>query len=215
MDFQAIRKEYEDQGLDAKQLGNDPMAALSYWMQVATDKCPGRWFEPNAMSLATSDLKGNVTVRVVLLKGIHADGVQFFTNYDSIKGKQLAENPRAAVVLHWPYLGRQVRIEGVTEKTSRSTSEEYFHTRPVGAQLSASVSRQSTLLPSRAELEQQKNLLATVVADGPVPLPDDWGGYLLRPDRFEFWQGRSDRLHARVVFAANESGSWDIVLLAP
>ena len=167
------------------------------------------------MSLATSDLKGNVTVRVVLLKGIHADGVQFFTNYDSIKGKQLAENPRAAVVLHWPYLGRQVRIECVTEKTSRSTSEEYFHSRPVGAQLSASVSRQSTLLPSRAELEQQKNLLATVVADGPVPLPDDWGGYLLRPDRFEFWQGQSDRLHARVVFAANESGSWDVVLLAP
>ncbi len=215
MDFQAIRKEYEDSGLAVDRLGNDPLIALSDWMQEATEKCPGRWLEPNAMSLATSDLEGNVTVRVVLLKGILSDGIQFFTNYESIKGRQLAENPKAAVTLHWPYLGRQIRLRGVTEKTSRETSEEYFHSRPLGAQLSASVSRQSTFLTSRSELEHEKRELAEQVGDGVVPLPKDWGGYILHPQRVEFWQGRSDRLHDRVVFMRNESGEWDKFQLAP
>ena len=215
MDFQALRKEYEDQGLNLEDLGNDPIRILQDWMQEATEKSPGRWFEPNAMSLATSDLNGNVTVRLVLLKGICEEGIQFFTNYDSAKGRQLAENPRAAVALHWAYLGRQIRIEGVTEKTSRQVSDEYFHSRPVGAQLSASVSKQSRVVPSRQALEQEKQLLISEVGAGPVTLPDDWGGYLLRPDRFEFWQGRSDRLHDRVVLLRNESDEWEVVRLAP
>ena len=215
MDFQAIRKEYEDRGLQPDQLGPDPLAALAVWMKEATEQSPGRWFEPNAMSLATTDLVGNVTVRLVLLKGIQAEGILFFSNYDSLKGKQLAENPRAAVALHWPYQGRQVRIEGRTEKTDRAISETYFHSRPVGAQLSASVSPQSSPLPSRSELEQQKESLAERLAGESVPLPDHWGGYWLRPDRFEFWQGRSDRLHDRVVFSIDPAGTWEITRLAP
>ena len=218
MDFQALRKEYEDQGLNLEDLGIDPIRILRDWMEEATKKSPGRWFEPNAMSLATSDLKGKVTVRLVLLKGICEEGIQFFTNYDSAKGKQLAENPRAAVALHWPYLGRQIRIEGVAEKTSRQVSDEYFHSRPVGAQLSASVSKQSSVVPSRQALEQEKQVLISEVGDGEVALPDDWGGYLIRPDRFEFWQGRSDRLHDRIVLMRNkseESDEWEVVRLAP
>ncbi|MCH2181669.1 MAG: pyridoxamine 5'-phosphate oxidase [Mariniblastus sp.] len=215
MDFQAIRKEYEDRGLEPEQLGSDPLAALAAWMDEATEQSPGRWFEPNAMSLATADRSGNVTVRLVLLKGIQSEGILFFTNYDSLKGKQLADNPRAAVALHWPYQGRQVRIEGVTEKTDRSISEAYFHSRPVGSQLSASVSHQSSRLASRSELEQEKQTLAERVDGGPVPLPDNWGGYWLRPDRFEFWQGRSDRLHDRVVYAIDPDGTWEIMRLAP
>ncbi|MEE2825285.1 MAG: pyridoxamine 5'-phosphate oxidase [Planctomycetota bacterium] len=215
MDFQAIRKEYEDRGLEPEHLDPDPIRALAVWMEEATEQSPGRWFEPNAMALATTDLQGRVTNRLVLLKGIEAEGIQFFTNYDSLKGKQLAENPRAAVALHWPYQGRQVRIEGVTEKTDRSISEEYFHSRPVGAQLGASVSHQSSVLSSRSDLEQQKKSMAERLAGESIPLPDNWGGYWLRPDRFEFWQGRSDRLHDRVVYTIESSGNRQLMRLSP
>ena len=214
MDFHEIRREYEDRGIQESQFGSCPLIHLSEWFQEAIDASPGRWFEVNAMSLATSDLEGHVSVRVVLLKGITDEGIRFFTNYDSAKGQQLAVNPRAAVVLHWPYLGRQIRVEGTTEKTTREVSGDYFQTRPRGSQLSAFVSRQSTVIESREMLDMARQDLDKEHEGDAIPLPDDWGGYLLRPNRIEFWQGRLDRLHDRIVFQKTDLG-WQKIRIAP
>ena len=214
MDFQKIRKEYENEGIHEQDLSPDPLIQFRAWCAEAEGHCPGRWFEPNGMALATTDLDGNVTVRWVLLKGICDEGIRFFTNYDSLKGKQLAVNPKAAVAIHWPYLGRQVRIEGVTEKTTRVVSEEYFHSRPRGSQLSALASRQSRPVATRKELDTQLQELANNLDGQQVPLPEDWGGYLLKPNRLEFWQGRLDRLHDRIVYELNGE-RWKIQRLSP
>ena len=214
MDFQAIRKEYENRGIHESDLMDDPFELFRQWYALAVDKCPGRWLEPNVMALGTSDLEGNVSNRYVLMKSIEDDGIQFFTNYDSHKAQQLASNSKCAVALHWPYLGRQVRIEGTTSKTSRENSEAYFHSRPRGSQLGAAVSKQSAMIDSRETLELQKKKLDQQFKDQPIPLPENWGGYLIKPSRFEFWQGRLDRLHDRVVFEL-ANGSWKRCLLAP
>lgn len=214
MDFDSIRKEYESQGLDRATFSDDPLAQFRTWYDVAVENLPGKWFEPNAMALATADKTGRVSVRYVLLKGIVAEGIRFFTNYDSDKGKQLASNARCSVAFHWPYLGRQVRIEGAVEKTTREVSEEYFHSRPRGSQIGAAVSPQSASIGLRTELEEKREAMLKTLGDSPVPLPENWGGYLIRPDRFEFWQGRRDRLHDRIVYKL-ENGRWEIVRLAP
>lgn len=214
MDFDSIRKEYESQGLDRATFSDDPLAQFRTWYDVAVENLPGKWFEPNAMALATADKTGRVSVRYVLLKGIVAEGIRFFTNYDSDKGKQLASNARCSVAFHWPYLGRQVRIEGAVEKTTREVSEEYFHSRPRGSQIGAAVSPQSASIGLRTELEEKREAMLKTLGDSPVPLPENWGGYLIRPDRFEFWQGRRDRLHDRIVYKL-ENSRWEIVRLAP
>lgn len=214
MDFQKIRKEYENEGLRESELPDQPLTGLKQWLEIATEHSPGRWFETNAMSLATSDQTGNVTVRTVLLKGITDEGIRFFTNYGSEKARQLDSNPRAAVVIHWPYLGRQVRLRGTVEKTSREVSEEYFHSRPRGSQIGALASRQSTELESRSMLDQIAQEIAARYADSEIPLPDDWGGYLIRAEQVEFWQGRLDRLHDRIVFRL-VNGNWNRFRLAP
>ncbi len=209
MDFQAIRKEYENKGIDEQLLPADPIVLLRQWYQLAVDKCPGKWIEPNAMSLATADRDGRVTNRYVLMKSIENNGLQFFTNYESTKGQQLSANPKAAVALHWPYLGRQIRVEGEVEKTSREVSEAYFHSRPRGSQLGAAASRQSAVIESRAELDQQRNRLEVEYQDRPIPLPENWGGYLLKPSRIEFWQGRLDRMHDRIVYEFDQEWVWN------
>ncbi len=214
MDFQALRKEYENEGIDELEMPRCPIECLRQWLELATEKCPGKWFETNAISLATSDTTGDVTIRTVLLKGITDQGIQFFTNYDSEKGRQLAENPRAAVVVHWPYLGRQIRIRGDVTKTSEAVSEEYFYSRPRGAQLGAYVSRQSQRIESRHELDAAAEFLDARYEGEPVPMPANWGGYLLTAQKFEFWQGRLNRLHDRIVYQKNESG-WERFRLAP
>jgi len=216
MDFQAIRKEYENRGIDETGLPEMPMDLFRDWYQLAVEKCPGRWMEPNAMALATADLKGNASNRYVLMKHIEDDGIQFFTNYESEKGKQLAANPKCAVAFHWPYLGRQVRMVGEVEKTSREVSEKYFHSRPRGSQIGASASRQSSVVESRSQLDEDRKQLDAKFADQPVPVPETWGGYLIRVDRFEFWQGRLDRLHDRIVYSFDkDSGVWSRVRLSP
>ena len=214
MDFQAIRKEYENAGIDETKLPTDPMELFKAWYETAVETCPGKWIEPNAMAIATSDGAGLVTNRWVLLKKIESDRVGFFTNYDSCKGKQLALNPRCAVALHWPYLGRQVRILGVTQKMAREISEEYFHSRPRGSQLGAAASAQSQPVESREVLDTQRTKLDQQHAGQEVPLPETWGGYWIQPDQFEFWQGRSDRLHDRVVFEL-EGTDWVRNRLSP
>lgn len=215
MDFQAIRKEYENQGIHEADLPNDPMDLFRSWYDVAVEKSPGKWMEPNVMSLATSDLSGNVTNRYVLLKHIENNGIQFFTNYDSTKGKQLAANPQCSVAFHWPYLGRQVRMQGVVEKTSREVSEKYFHSRPRGSQIGAAASLQSSLVESRQYLDQQRQELTEKFEGQPIPLPENWGGYLIILERIEFWQGRLDRLHDRIVYQSNSTGDWKRSRLSP
>ncbi len=214
MDFASIRKEYEQAGLSREQLNRDPLALLKQWVQVAIDQSPGAWFEANAMTLATVNSKGAVSCRVVLLKDTTDVGIKFYTNYDSRKGMELRENPSASVVFHWPYLGRQLRVCGTVEFTSREDSAHYFHSRPRGSQISAFVSRQSEIVESREHLEKLSSTADEEYADREIPLPDDWGGYHLIATEFEFWQGRRDRLHDRFRFLKSDD-QWQIERLAP
>jgi len=182
-----------------------------------------RWFEearavvraPEAMVLATADADGAPSARMVLLKQAADDGLVFFTNYESRKGRDLAATSRAALLFYWDPLGRQVRVEGVVEHVPRASSEAYFRTRPRGAQLSAAVSRQSSPVGSRAELEARRDELERALGDADVPPPAHWGGFLLRPETWEFWQHREDRLHDRLRYGRDESGVWRIDRLEP
>lgn len=213
-DFQKIRKEYEDNGIDIHDLDPLPLRQLELWMDAANSCSPGRWFETNAMALATADENGNVGARYVLLKGIDDDGILFFTNYDSEKGQQLAVNPNCSVALHWPFMGRQIRIQGSATKTSQEVSEKYFHSRPRSAQIGAAVSNQSKQLSSRQELEERVAAYTNEIGDAEVPRPDHWGGYKIHPVRFEFWQGRTSRLHDRIVYQ-KDGKNWSKFRLAP
>ena len=217
MDFQAIRKEYENSGLNESDLLTDPIEEFRKWMDLAQESSPGRWFETNAMTLSTSDPDGSVTSRVVLLKEIRSEGFVFFTNYQSKKGQQISANPKVSLAFHWPYLGRQVRIEGTVTRTTREVSESYFHSRPRGAQIGAAISGQSTRVDSREELERLSEQLETELDGQPVPCPEHWGGFLVSPTKVEFWQGRLDRLHDRIEFRKEngENCGWGISRLAP
>ena len=215
MDFQDIRKEYEKHGIDDSQLDADPLVTMQAWFQIATDSSPGRWYEPNAMTLATAGQDGSVSSRTVLLKGIDADAIRFYSNYGSTKGKQLAENPNASVTFHWAWLGRQVQMRGTVAKTSREDSKAYFHSRPRGSQLGAVASDQSTRIESREQLEKVRSELEAKHEGEEIPLPENWGGYALTPTYIEFWQGRLDRMHDRVVYQKNGDGTWDRHRIAP
>jgi pyridoxamine 5'-phosphate oxidase len=193
----------------------DPIQRFSLWFRAAVNQSPGSWFEPSAMTLATSGRNGDVTARIVLLKGFGQDGFVFYTNYTSRKGIQLSENPRAALVLHWPHLCRQVRIEGTVEMIHREESEAYFHSRPRPSQLAATVSRQSEIIPSRKSLMKEFKQLEELLADRAVPLPETWGGYRLIPGLFEFWRHRNNRLHDRLRYRKADDGEWNSERLAP
>ena len=208
MDFQDIRKEYENQGIEVGHLADCPLKELRDWIKDASDKSPGPWFEANAMSLATAGSDGAVSVRCLLLKGILDDGIQFFTNYDSNKAKQMESNPNGSVAFHWPHLGRQIRLSGPVEKTSREVSEKYFHSRPRGAQIGASISKQSSPLESRHELEERMKEFELAHEGREIPLPENWGGYLMRPIEVEFWQGKVESA-SRSSFIS--IGKWPLV----
>jgi pyridoxamine 5'-phosphate oxidase len=189
----------------------DPIEQFARWFGDATD---AGIVDANAMTLATADSSGAPSARIVLLKGFDARGFVFFSNYNSRKGRELAANPRAALVLYWQPLERQVRIEGTIERTSREESEAYFRTRPPGAQIGAWVSQQSETIASREELDRRADDLQARFAAGPIPLPDFWGGYRLVPTAIEFWQGRSSRLHDRLRYLRTATG-WTLRRLAP
>lgn len=182
----------------------------------------GRWFaeacarvaQAEAMAVATATPDGRPSVRMVLLKEWGAAGFVFYTNYESRKGRELAANPRAALLLHWQPLGRQVRIEGRVERLPRAASEAYFRTRPLESRVSAAVSEQSRPIASRAELERRfTERLAAVRVDG-LPLPETWGGYRVQAEAFEFWEHRDDRLHDRLRYERADRG-WRLVRLQP
>jgi pyridoxamine 5'-phosphate oxidase len=171
--------------------------------------------EPEAMALATAGRDGRPSVRIVLLKGIDERGIRFFTNYESRKGRELAANPRAAVAIHWQPLGRQIRMEGPVERLAPGESDAYFESRPPGSRIGALASRQGTVLDDREALEARAAELTARYGDGPIPRPDYWGGYLLRPDAVEFWQHRPDRLHDREHFLLRPDGGWRAERLSP
>jgi len=183
----------------------------------------GQWFEdarragislPESMCVATATPDGVPTARMMLLKGYDERGFRFFTNYESRKGHILDQNPAVALVFHWVVLQRQVRIEGNAEKVSAEESGAYFQSRPYGSQLGAWASRQSEPLADRAELERRFKELKAKYKEGVVPLPPFWGGYRVKPDRIEFWQGRADRLHDRLAYT-RDGEKWSMVRLAP
>ncbi len=214
-DLAAMRRDYTLAALDQSAVAREPFAQFGRWLDEAIS---GGCAEPNAMSLATVDGSGAAarpSARIVLLKGVDAEGLVFFTNYDSRKGREMAANPHAALLFHWIELEREVRVEGRIEKIAAAESDAYFATRPVKARIGAWASPQSQPIASREWLERR--FMDADARYGSVPpRPPHWGGYRLIPAWFEFWQGRADRLHDRIAFTRRQDGaSWTIARLAP
>jgi pyridoxamine 5'-phosphate oxidase len=205
-----LRRDFTSQGLSKSLMSGDPFAQFGLWLDEAL---ASEAIDANAMTLSTVNENGQPSARVVLLKHFGPDGFCFYTNYESRKARDLAANPRAALHFFWAELSRQVAIHGPVEKTSREESEKYFMSRPIESRLSAWASNQSGEVESRKVLEDRVAEFRARYGDVP-PLPDFWGGYRLRPQRFEFWQGRQNRLHDRIVYEAEADG-WRIVRLAP
>ncbi|MDH4150099.1 MAG: pyridoxamine 5'-phosphate oxidase [Betaproteobacteria bacterium] len=210
MSIAALRREYRGESLNESDLAADPFRQFQHWFDEALR---AELHTPNAMTLATVGTDSTPSARIVLLKGIDADGFVFYTNYRSRKGLELAANPRAALVFHWSDLEREVRIEGTVDKISAAESDEYFASRPLPSRHAAIASPQSEVVDSRAELEQK---FATAIEHhGDAPRrPPHWGGYRLQPVAVEFWQGRPNRLHDRLLYT-RDSGRWSIRRLAP
>jgi pyridoxamine 5'-phosphate oxidase len=213
LDIARLRKEYTLHGLHRQDLLPDPIQQFEVWFKESVGSAGDR--EPNAMTLATADREGHPSVRVVLLKGFDERGFVFFTNYESRKGQHLAQNPRAALNFHWPWLERQIQIEGNVSRVSREESQTYFDKRPLKSRLSAIISPQSSPVSSRTELEQRLEEVSRQYPDGNPPVPEFWGGYRVFPERMEFWQGRENRLHDRFLYTLTLDGSWRIERLGP
>ncbi|PJZ58019.1 pyridoxamine 5'-phosphate oxidase [Leptospira barantonii] len=207
-----IRTSYTLSSLDIEDAGNDPIAFFQKWFQEAV---LSEVFEVNAMTLATATKNGIPDARTVLLKGITNDSFLFYTNYESRKGKELEENPKACLVFFWSELERQIRIEGNVTKVSKEESDEYFHSRPRESQIGAVASPQSQKIPDRKFLEERFAKLSKEFEGKDVELPTHWGGYAVHPVRIEFWQGRSSRLHDRIVFEKKADSSWEKFRVAP
>jgi pyridoxamine 5'-phosphate oxidase len=207
-----IRKEYRLHRLHEEEAAKNAMEQFDRWWQ---DALKSEIDEVNAMTLATASSDGLPAARMVLLKDFHANGFHFFTNYNSFKGKQLQENPRACLVFFWKELERQVRITGIVEKISREESDAYFHSRPAGSRIGAWASPQSEVIENSEWLVHQANQFETTFAQNNIPRPPYWGGYLVRPVTIEFWQGRTNRLHDRLLYSLQENGNWTIERLAP
>jgi pyridoxamine 5'-phosphate oxidase len=197
--------------VNERDLDRDPLTQFGRWYEEAR---AGGAFEPDAVAIATATPDGRPSARMVLLKGFDAEGLVFFTNYGSRKAAELEANPRAALLFHWPELGRQVRIEGAVVRATRAEAEAYAHNRPRQSQLSALASPQSQPVPSREWLEQRVEELDREHADQELPVREDWGGYRLVPDAWEFWQHRPNRLHDRFRYLPEPSG-WRIERLGP
>jgi pyridoxamine 5'-phosphate oxidase len=211
MNLSDVRRVYAMGGLQEEDLAPGPIEQFQRWLALAAEADPNDY---TSMTLATADREGRPSARIVLLKGCDERGFVFYSNYQSRKGREMEENPFVALLLYWPAFERQVRIEGRVEKTSREESEAYYRTRPRGSRLGAWASRQSTVIGGRAELEEQVRALEERFPDD-IPLPDDWGGFRVVPERIEFWQGRPDRLHDRLRYRRLPDGSWTIERLSP
>jgi pyridoxamine 5'-phosphate oxidase len=207
-----LRKDYSLAGLTEKELARDPFRQFEKWFQEAeAAKIP----EPNAMILATATRDGRPSARTVLLKGLDGRGFVFYSSYESRKGRELENNPRASLVFPWVALERQVLVEGVVATVAREESEAYFHSRPRTSQLAAWVSQQSAIVSGRAVLDDSMKAVEKKYAGQEVPLPPQWGGWRLAPETVEFWQGRRSRLHDRLRFRREKDGAWSVERVAP
>jgi pyridoxamine 5'-phosphate oxidase len=191
---------------------DDPLTLFGSWLAEARE---AEGFEADAMAVATATPDGAPSARMVLLKGFDERGVVFFTNYGSRKGDELERNPRAAILFHWPAVGRQVRIEGPVSRVERAESEAYARSRPRLSQLSALASPQSRPVPDREWLERRVEELDREHAEGELPVRDDWGGYRVEPVAWEFWEHRDNRLHDRHRYERADAGGWRVERLAP
>jgi len=234
MNLSDFREDYQRGALERAALNTNPIAQFESWFRAATGEagqsrwrkigialyklwgaiCNHRPADINAMTLATVDKNGKPSSRTVLLKTVDERGFIFFTNYDSRKGRELAENPQAALTFFWQELERQVCVAGTVTKLPVAESEAYFKSRPRGSRIGAWASNQSQPVPDRAFLEQQWRELEKKFP-GEVPLPPNWGGFILQPERIEFWQGRPSRLHDRFSYTRQPDGSWKIERLSP
>lgn len=207
-DLHDSRRNYTKHELTEKKISPNPYEQFGWWLEDATDD---GILEPNAMTLSTATKEGKPSSRIVLLKAFSEEGFIFYTNYHSRKGKEISENNSAALLFFWDKLERQIRLEGTIEKIEAHLSEKYFASRPFESKLSAIVSEQSEEIPSREFLEDK---LEALKESGTTNRPENWGGYILKTNYFEFWQGRASRLHDRIVYEM-ERGSWKIKRLAP
>jgi pyridoxamine 5'-phosphate oxidase len=234
MPLSDLRHEYRLLTLDRPGLSPEPIEQFRKWFEEAQGARMGRFrrlgidlyrafyrlftgtsIDPNAMALATANIQGHPSVRTVLLKGVDARGFTFYTNHQSRKARELAANPWASIVFHWADLERQVIISGRVTQLSSKESDKYFQTRPRGSRIAAWASDQHSPLPDRAALEARWLEIEKQFHDREVPLPPFWGGYLLAPERIEFWQGRPRRLHDRFCYTRTDEGKWKIERLMP
>lgn len=212
MNADELRQQLMAEGLTSKQLDADPVKQFEAWYGQTIDT---GIYEPGAMTLATVDADGQPWQRIVLLKLFDEKGFVFFTNYESRKAQQIAQNPRVALLFPWHSLGRQVKLTGEAEKISTAESLKYFTTRPRGSQIGAWASGQSQVINSRAILESMFDSMKHKYHNRDIPLPPFWGGYRVKPKTFEFWQARDSRLHDRFIYRRNDSGEWYAERLAP
>lgn len=206
-----LRRDYSLKDLSKASVAPDPFEQFSVWMDEALNS---EIIEANAMTVSTVGSDGKPSARVVLLKVFDERGFVFFTNYDSKKAVDLSTNPNTVLHFFWPQLERQLAIYGRAEKNSREESESYFHSRPLQSRLGAWASKQSSVLKSRAELEERFAELGREFANGEIPAPPFWGGFRVVPEKFEFWQGRASRLHDRICYALKD-GDWEIFRVSP
>jgi len=206
-----LRSTIEEEVLDEKKVPSSPLSLFDKWMKLAIEKNP----DPTAMTLATCDKNGKPSARIVLLKGYDPKGFVFFTNYQSRKSADLLQNKSASIVFYWPQIHKQVRIEGKAEKISAAESDEYFKSRPRESQLGALASEQSETLVSRKTLDEKYEQLEKKYSGKKISRPVYWGGFRITPVYFEFWQGRSNRLHDRIVYKKNKGNTWKIFRLFP
>ncbi len=218
-----IRKDYKLASLEEADVAENPFDQFTRWWNEAV---ASQIDEVNAMTLATANAAGIPTARIVLLKGYNPNGFIFFTNYESDKGKNLGQNPHAAIVFFWKELERQIRIEGTVEKVSAEESDRYFNSRPASSRIGAWASPQSAVIENRMVIEQNAERYSSIFANDSIERPDHWGGYIVKPTSIEFWQGRSSRLHDRIKYTLENSAynaatdtrsdaSWKIERLAP
>jgi len=218
-----IRKDYKLASLEEVDVAANPFDQFTRWWNEAV---ASQIDEVNAMTLATVNATGVPAARIVLLKGYNPDGFIFFTNYESDKGKNLAQNPKAALVFFWKELERQIRVEGTVEKVSAEESDRYFNSRPASSRIGAWASPQSAVIENRMVIEQNVERYSSIFANDSIERPDHWGGYIVKPTSIEFWQGRSSRLHDRIKYTLENSAynaatdtrsdaSWKIERLAP
>jgi pyridoxamine 5'-phosphate oxidase len=235
MSIADLRREYNLAGLRRSDLEPEPISQFNKWFDQASGaRVSGRvrkflvgiyktvlmaagreLVDVNAMTLATTDEHGRPSARVVLLKGVDERGFVFYTNYESRKGRELAGNPAAALVFYWPDQERQVCVAGEVTRVSDQESDQYFQSRPRGSRIGAWASAQSTAVRDRAELEAKWKALEARFPGEPVPRPANWGGFLLKPERIEFWQGRPNRMHDRFSYSRQPDGSWRVERLSP